>query len=225
VGAGPHARRPLSPCLPPSRHTLVVEDAPEMVAVGEDVRLARQVGAAWGGGGRVRASRGARGQASRPRPPPLASRTRVNDVHAGQAARGGDLLEAQVLFDGDRVVRPALDRRVVGRERRQPAVHAADAGYDAAGGHGLVAWGGGGGGGGWADGFFCPTWRVGTWRRHPQTPARSTHHTWRVRPGATAQETVTRGRRWRRFARAAATFPAPGAARPRLCRLPRPRPR
>lgn len=89
----------------------------------------------------------ARGQASRPRPPPLASRTRVDDVHAGQAARGGDLLEAQVLFDGDRVVRPALDRRVVGRERRQPAVHAAYAGHDAAGGHGLVAWGGGEGAG------------------------------------------------------------------------------
>ena len=42
-----------------------------------------------------------------------------------------DLLRAQVLLDGDRVVRAALDGRVVGDDHDLAARHAADAGDDA----------------------------------------------------------------------------------------------
>ena len=82
--AGAHHRRDLRDAL--GRHLrLVVEDAPEVVAVGEDVGLERQEGAAG-----------------------------VHQVDAGQAVLLGDLLRAQVLLDGHREVGAALDRRVVG---------------------------------------------------------------------------------------------------------------
>ena len=64
---------------------LVVEDAAEVVAVGEDLVLERQEGAA-----------------------------RVDEVEAGEAVLERDLLRAEVLLDGHRVVGAALDRGVVG---------------------------------------------------------------------------------------------------------------
>ena len=42
----------------------------------------------------------------------------VDEVDARQAVLLGDLLRAQVLLDGQRVVRAALDGRVVGDDRR-----------------------------------------------------------------------------------------------------------
>ena len=63
---------------------LVVEDPPEVLAVGEDLVLQRQEGAA-----------------------------RVDEVDAGEVVLLGDLLRAQVLLDRERVVRAALHRRVV----------------------------------------------------------------------------------------------------------------
>mmetsp|Transcript_7424 Transcript_7424/g.17919 ORF Transcript_7424/g.17919 Transcript_7424/m.17919 type:complete len:372 (+) Transcript_7424:1242-2357(+) len=96
---------------PLRRHAgLVVEDAAEVLSVGEDVRLPRQVGAA-----------------------------RVDEVHAGQPVLRGDLLRAQVLLHRDRVVRPAFDRRVVGDDHHLPAGDHPDARDDAATRHLLRA--------------------------------------------------------------------------------------
>ena len=93
------------------RHVrLVEEDAAEVVAVGEDFGLARQVGAAT-----------------------------VDEVEARQPVLRRHLLRAQVLLRRDRVVRPALDRRVVRDDHHRPAVHRADAGDDAARRDHLVA--------------------------------------------------------------------------------------
>ncbi len=78
---------------------LVVEDAAEVLAVGEDLVLQRQEGAA-----------------------------RVDQVDAGQAVLGRDLLRAQVLLDGDGEVGAALDRGVVGDDHALAPAHAADAG-------------------------------------------------------------------------------------------------
>ena len=64
---------------------LVVEDPAEVVPVGKDLVLERQVGAAG-----------------------------VHEVDAGQAVLPGDFLGPQVLLHGDRVVGPALHGRVVG---------------------------------------------------------------------------------------------------------------
>ena len=96
-----HDRRQLRNAV--GRHPrLVVEDAPEVVAVGEDLGLERQVGAAG-----------------------------VDEVDARQAVLERDLLRAQVLLDRDREVRAALDRRVVGDDHALAPVHRADAGHDA----------------------------------------------------------------------------------------------
>ena len=73
-----------------------------MVAVGEDVVLVGQVGAA-----------------------------RVDQVDARQVVLVGDLLRAQVLLDGDRVVGAALDGGVVTDDHALLAFDAADAGDDA----------------------------------------------------------------------------------------------
>ena len=83
---------------------LVVEDAPEVLAVGEHLGLQRQEGAAG-----------------------------VHQVDAGQAVLAGDLLRAQVLLDGQRVVGAALDRGVVGHDHHLAAVHPADAGHQPGG--------------------------------------------------------------------------------------------
>ena len=89
--------------MPLGRHArLVEEDAAEVLAIGEDLGLQRQERAAG-----------------------------VDEVDAGQAVLERDLLRAQVLLDGDRVVGAALDRRVVGDDQHLAARDAADAGDDA----------------------------------------------------------------------------------------------
>ena len=80
---------------------LVVEDPPEVVAVGEDLVLQRQERAA-----------------------------RVDEVDARQPVLLGDLLRAQVLLDRHREVRAALDRRVVGDDHALAALDDADPGDD-----------------------------------------------------------------------------------------------
>jgi hypothetical protein len=82
---------------------LVVEDPAEMLAIGKDIVLVRQVGAA-----------------------------RIDQVDARQAVLRRDLLCAQVLLHGDRKVRPALHRGVVAHDHAVGAAHPADAGDDAA---------------------------------------------------------------------------------------------
>ncbi len=84
---------------------LVVEDPPEVVAVGEDLGLQRQEGPA-----------------------------RVHEVEAGQAVLERDLLGPQVLLHRDREVRPALHRGVVGDDHDLAAAHAADPADEAGGG-------------------------------------------------------------------------------------------
>ena len=88
---------------------LVVEDAAEVLAVGEDLVLQRQEGAAG-----------------------------IDQVDAGQAVLARDLLRAQVLLHRDREIGAALDRGVVGDHHDFLPVHAADAGDDAGGGRGVV---------------------------------------------------------------------------------------
>ena len=85
---------------------LVEEDAAEMVAVGEDLGLVRQVGAAA-----------------------------VDQIDARQPVRLGDLLRAEMLLDRQRIVSAALHRRVVADDHHLPARHAADAGDHARAGH------------------------------------------------------------------------------------------
>jgi hypothetical protein len=85
-----------------SRHPgLVIEDAPEVIPVGEDVRLERQEGAAA-----------------------------VDHVDAGQSVLEGDLLGAQMLLDRHRVVGAALHRRVVGDDDAGRVLDSGDAGDD-----------------------------------------------------------------------------------------------
>ncbi len=85
------------------RHArLVEEDAPEVLAVGKHVGLERQERAAG-----------------------------VDEVDAGQAVLERDLLGAEVLLDGDRVVGTALHGGVVGDDHRRPAVDRADPGEHA----------------------------------------------------------------------------------------------
>jgi hypothetical protein len=96
--------------MPSGRHVgLVVEDAAEVVAVGKDLVLGRQVGAA-----------------------------RIDQVDAGQAVLRRDLLRAQVLLDRHREVGAALHRGVVGHDHALDALHAADAGDHAARGTSLL---------------------------------------------------------------------------------------
>jgi hypothetical protein len=89
----------------PRRHLrLVVEDAPEVLAVGEHVVLLGQERA-----------------------------TRVDEVDARELVVERDLLRPQVLLHRDRVVGAALDRGVVGDDHAAPARHHADPGDDARG--------------------------------------------------------------------------------------------
>ncbi len=85
---------------------LVVENAPEMVAVGEHLVLVGQVGAA-----------------------------RVDQVDARKAMLAGDLLGAQVFLHGQWEVGAALDRGVVGDDHALDAGDPADSGDHAGGGH------------------------------------------------------------------------------------------
>ena len=88
---------------------LVVEDAAEVLAVGEDLVLLGQERAA-----------------------------RVDEVDARQLVLEGDLLGAQVLLHRHRVVGAALDGGVVGDDEHLSAVHHADAGDDAGAGAGAA---------------------------------------------------------------------------------------
>ncbi len=100
-GAGAHDDRDLRDSL--GREAgLVEEDAAEVVAVGEDLGLEREEGAAG-----------------------------VDEVDAREAVLAGDLLRAQVLLHGERVVRAALDRGVVRDDRDLASFDDADAGDDA----------------------------------------------------------------------------------------------
>ena len=84
------------------RHArLVVEDAAEVIAVGEDLGLQRQERSA-----------------------------RIDEVDAGQAVLERDLLRAQVLLHGERVVGAALHRGVVGDHDGVAAGDLPDAGDD-----------------------------------------------------------------------------------------------
>ena len=95
-GAGAHHRGDLRDAL--LRHAgLVVEDAAEVVAIGEDVGLHRQ---------------------ERP--------ARVDEVDARQPVLECNLLRPQVLLDGEGVVRAALDRRVVGDDHARSPLDDAD---------------------------------------------------------------------------------------------------
>ena len=105
VGAAGRARahhhRDLGDAL--RRHArLVEEDAAEVLAVGEDLGLQRQEGAA-----------------------------RVDEIDARQPVLERDLLGPQVLLHRQRIVGAALDRRVVGDDQDLAAGDAADAGDQA----------------------------------------------------------------------------------------------
>ena len=78
---------------------LVEEDAPEVLAVREDLRLHRQVGAAG-----------------------------IDQIDARQPVLDRDLLRPKVFLDGDGEVGAALDGGVVGHDHHLAAAHASDAG-------------------------------------------------------------------------------------------------
>ena len=87
---------------------LVVEDAPEVVAIGKHLVLQRQECAAG-----------------------------INQIQTGQVIFERDFLRAQVLFDRDRVVGAALHRRVIHHDHAGHARHASDPGDDSPGGQSI----------------------------------------------------------------------------------------
>ena len=96
-----HHHRDLRNAL--GRHArLVEEDAAEVVAVGEDLGLQRQEGAAG-----------------------------IDQVDAGQPVLQRDLLGADMLLDGQRIVRAPLDCRVVGDDEHLASRDAADPRHEA----------------------------------------------------------------------------------------------
>ena len=103
-GARSHDHRDLRDSL--GRHaSLVEEDAAEVVAVGEDLVLEREKGAA-----------------------------RIDEVDAGQAVLFRDLLGTQVLLDGERVIGSALDGGVVRDDHALPTLDGPDAADDSGAG-------------------------------------------------------------------------------------------
>ena len=96
-GAGAHHRGDLGNARRRHRR-LIVEDAAEMLAVGEDVGLVRQIAAA-----------------------------RVHQIDAGQPVLARDLLGAQMLLHRHRIIGAALDRRVVADDDAFAAFDAPDA--------------------------------------------------------------------------------------------------
>ena len=99
-GARPHDRGNLRYAC--GRHgRLIVEDPTEMLPVGKDLVLARQMGAAG-----------------------------VDEVDAGQSALAGDLLRAQMLLHRDREVGTTLHRGVVGDDHACATGYPADPGDD-----------------------------------------------------------------------------------------------
>ena len=107
-GAAAHHRRELRDAGG-GEHGLVVEDPPEVLAVGEDLGLQRQERA-----------------------------PAVHQVEAGQPVLERDLLRAQVLLHRERVVGAALHRRVVGDDHARPPVHHAHARHQARRGDRIV---------------------------------------------------------------------------------------
>jgi hypothetical protein len=97
-GAGPEHRSDLRDALG-AEVGLVEEDPAEVVAVGEDLVLAREERTAG-----------------------------VDEVDARQPVLAGDLLRSQVLLDGDRVVGPAFHGGVVGHDHAFATGHPADPG-------------------------------------------------------------------------------------------------
>ena len=96
-----HHRRDLRDAA--CRHArLIVEDAAEVIAIGKDFVLHRQERAAG-----------------------------IDEIDARQTVLLGDLLRAQMLLDGERVVGAAFDGRVVGDDHAVPPLDHADAGDDA----------------------------------------------------------------------------------------------
>ena len=104
-GAGAHDGGDLVDALR-AEASLVVEDAAEVVAVGEDVVLEGQEGA-----------------------------TGIDEIDAGEVVLLGDLLGAEVLAHGQGVVGAALDGGVVRDGDALAPAHTPDAGDDAGGGH------------------------------------------------------------------------------------------
>lgn len=91
-------------------HTrLIVENPPEVIAVGEDLCLKRQEGAAA-----------------------------IDKIDAGEIILLSDLLSAQMLFDRQRIVRTALHRRIVGDDHHLAPGDAPDAGDDTGGRNRLI---------------------------------------------------------------------------------------
>ena len=80
---------------------LVVEDAPEMIAVGKDLVLPRQE-----------------------------CSTGIHQVNTGQPILRRNLLGPEVFFDRDRVVGAAFDRGVVGHDHAFPSGNPTDSGND-----------------------------------------------------------------------------------------------
>ena len=89
--------------MPAARHIgLVVEDAAEVLAIGKDLVLIRQVGPAG-----------------------------IDQIEAGQIVLQRDFLGAQMLLYRQRIVGAALDRRIIDDDDHLTALDAADAGDDA----------------------------------------------------------------------------------------------
>ena len=102
-GAGAHDHRDLRDARRRQRR-LIVEDAAEMLAVGKDLGLVRQVGAAG-----------------------------IDEIDARQPVLARDLLRAQMLLHRHRIIGAALDRGVVADDHAFAPGDAADAGDDAGG--------------------------------------------------------------------------------------------
>ena len=99
--AGAHHHRDLGNAL--GRHIgLIEENAAEMIAVGKDLVLHGQEGAAG-----------------------------IDQIDAGQVVLLGDFLRAQMLFHGQRIIGSALHRGVIGDDHALDARDAADACDDA----------------------------------------------------------------------------------------------
>ena len=103
-GAGSHHDGDLRD-VPRRQPRLVEEDPPEMLAVGEDVRLQRQECAA-----------------------------RIDEVDAREVVLLGHLLRAEVLLHGEREVRASLDRGVVRDDDAAAALDHSDARHDSCAG-------------------------------------------------------------------------------------------
>jgi hypothetical protein len=73
--------------------------------------------------------------------------TAVHEVEARQPVLERDLLRTQMLLDGDRVVGPALDRRVIRDEHALDTLDTADARHDPSTRRLVVVEAGGGQGG------------------------------------------------------------------------------